>query len=173
MVMLTSYHRTGMDRQLREARLRLLLDEMQRPMVYRLARGVSAPITPDTKKESLIDAVVEAPLSVLRRALAEALADADLRALCRRLGYTNPAAPDLVYRDKGWSTWGEFFGSTNIHPAQMLTAREAMPIVRTLGIRNRTEFMEAKRTGKLPNNVPLTIDRRPDWIGWETFLGTD
>lgn len=83
-----------------------------------------------------------------------------------------PGAPDLIYKDKGWTTWGDFFGTANIHPAQMLTAREAMPIVRALGIRNRTEFMEAKRTGKLPNNVPLTIDRRPDWIGWDSFLGT-
>jgi hypothetical protein len=83
-----------------------------------------------------------------------------------------PASPDQHYDGKGWVSWGEFFGSTNIHPAQMMTTREAMPIVRELGIRNRAEFLDAKRTGKLPHDIPLTIERRPDWIGWETFLGT-
>src|SRR6185503_13079028 len=84
---------SGMDRKLREARMRTLFDEMSRPMLYNLARAVSAPIYAKTRREPMIDALVETSFSVLRRVFAEALADADLRALCRRFGYTDRGSP--------------------------------------------------------------------------------
>ena len=82
-----------------------------------------------------------------------------------------PGAPDQIYRETGWTTWGEFFGNANIHPAQKLSVRDSIPIVRKLGIKSRAEFLRAKRNGKLPPDVPITIERSLDWRGWDAFLG--
>lgn len=85
-----------------------------------------------------------------------------------------PAAPDQVYAGKGWVSWGDFFGSQNVHPARMKRRplREAAAFVRGLGIRNRTEFVRAWRDGRIPKDIPLTIDRMPGWKDWSSFLGT-
>jgi hypothetical protein len=71
-------------------------------------------------------------------------------------------------------SWGEFFGSDNIHPArrERLPVRDAQALVRRLGIRTRTEFMRAWHDGRIPKNIPLTIDRMPGWKGWSSFLGS-
>lgn len=50
--------------------------------------------------------------------------------------------------------------------------REAQAFVRKLGIRNKTEFMRAWRDGRIPKDIPLTIDRMPGWKSWSSFLGS-
>jgi len=100
----------------------------------------------------------------------------DWRAWCRagKRPADIPGAPDVVYQGKGWTSWGDFFGTRNVHPGRMRwkTVREAMPIVRALGIRTRSEFLRAKRAGRIPRGIQTTIERRPDWIDWPHFLGT-
>lgn len=85
-----------------------------------------------------------------------------------------PGAPDRVYKGKGWTSWGEFLGSDNVHAAHMKwkSIAEAQRVVRRLGIRSRAEFFRAKKSGLLPPEIPITIERRPGWKGWPTFLAT-
>jgi hypothetical protein len=85
-----------------------------------------------------------------------------------------PGAPDQIYAGKGWVSWGEFFGTGNVHPARLnrRPIREAQRFVRKLGIRNKTEFMRAWHEGRIPKDIPLTIDRMPGWKSWSSFLGS-
>jgi hypothetical protein len=85
-----------------------------------------------------------------------------------------PGAPDLVYKGKGWTSWGAFLGNGNVHPARRKwkSVAEAQRIVRRLGIRTRSGFKRAKTSGLLPRDIPLTIDRKPGWKSWRAFLGT-
>jgi hypothetical protein len=85
-----------------------------------------------------------------------------------------PGAPEQIYKDKGWTTWGDFLGTGNVHPASIKwkSVSEAQRIVRRLGIRTGAEFLHAKRSGLLPRDIPVTIYLRPGWKGWRSFLGT-
>jgi hypothetical protein len=85
-----------------------------------------------------------------------------------------PGAPDQVYADNGWVSWGEFFGTGSVHPArrERRPMREAQAFVRKLGVRTKTEFMRAWHEGRIPKDIPLTIDRMPGWKSWSSFLGT-
>ena len=84
-----------------------------------------------------------------------------------------PGAPDAIYAGKGWVSWGEFFGTGNIHPGrlQRRPMREAQTLVRKLRLRTKTEFMRAWHEGRIPKDIPLTIDRMPGWKSWSSFLG--
>jgi hypothetical protein len=85
-----------------------------------------------------------------------------------------PASPDQVYRDKGWVSWGDFLGNRKVHPSRKAwrSLPQARAVVRRLGIRNRAEFLKAKRAGRIPDDIPLMIERHPDWTSWRDFLGT-
>lgn len=85
-----------------------------------------------------------------------------------------PGAPDQVYANKGWVSWGEFFGTDNVHPArrERRPMREAQRFVRRLGVRTKAEFMRAWHEGRIPRDIPLTIDRMPGWRSWSSFLGS-
>jgi hypothetical protein len=84
-----------------------------------------------------------------------------------------PSRPDKVYADKGWAGWGDFLGTGNVVPTPLrdhsFTAARA--VVRRLGLRTKDEFLRAKRDGRIPEDIPVTIFRHPDWEGWADFLG--
>ena len=84
-----------------------------------------------------------------------------------------PAAPDAVYRGKGWVGWGDFLGTGNIHHSRI--RRSNFPamraFVRRLGLSTGAEFVRAKRDGRIPKHIPTRIDQHPNWKGWADFLG--
>jgi hypothetical protein len=84
-----------------------------------------------------------------------------------------PSCPDRVYAGKGWVSWGYFFGTENVHPSRRRwrSMTDATAIVRRLGIANKTEFVRAWHEGRIPKDIPLTIDRMPGWKSWDRFLG--
>lgn len=157
-------------------RLRLLFDEMQRPMLYKLARAISAPITPDTKKEPLIDALVETPIGILRRVFAEALADADLRALCRRFGYTDRGSPTKLANRLIDAVEERTARITRWRPFEATRS-----FARSLGLNSQNEwraFSQGKMPdkGQLPDDVPAApwlVYKTKGWTNWGDFLGTD
>jgi hypothetical protein len=84
-----------------------------------------------------------------------------------------PAAPEEVYRGKGWVGWGDFLGTGNLHHSRIRQRSFATMrvFVRRLGLRTGAEFVRAKRDGRIPKDIPTRIDLHPEWKGWADFLG--
>jgi hypothetical protein len=93
-----------------------------------------------------------------------------------------PGNPDQVYRNRGWTSWGEFFKSGYVYSKyrQWLSFSEAREFARGLGLKNPNEW-EAYRVGRIPGKPkkPEKMPSRPDltyadeWVGWFDFLDYD
>ena len=85
-----------------------------------------------------------------------------------------PSSPDRVYRGKGWVSWGEFFGTGTVHPSRLRrpSFAEARAFVRKLRLKNRAAFARAWHDGRIPREIPFTIEKNPSFRDWEDFLGT-
>ena len=94
-----------------------------------------------------------------------------------------PAAPDQVYADKGWTTWGEWLGTGRVAD-QLKVYRpflEARAFVRALQLNGTGEwraFCNCKlpRLGRLPADIPAApwctyADR--GWKGMGDWLGNE
>jgi hypothetical protein len=84
-----------------------------------------------------------------------------------------PAAPDAVFRGRGWVSWRDFLGTDNIAPSRVRRRSFAAmrAFVRRLGLSAASEYRQAKRDGRIPKDIPLMIERHPEWKGWTDFLG--
>ena len=84
-----------------------------------------------------------------------------------------PSNPPRAYREQGWVSWGDFFGTGNIQHSRI--RRRSFPAMRAfvsrLGLPTGAEFVRAKRDGRIPKHIPTRIDQHPDWKGWADFLG--
>lgn len=80
------------------------------------------------------------------------------------------------YKDQGWVSWNDFLGINTIREKGMeyLPFEEARKFVRSLGLRNRTEYREYCRSGKKPFDIPSTpeiIYKNSGWTYYGDFLG--
>jgi len=86
-----------------------------------------------------------------------------------------PSNPDSVYKDEGWSSWGDFLGTKNIGPRlkNFKSFKEARQFVRSLGLRNQHDWSQFCKSGKKPKDVPqspITVYKKEfkdfgDWLG--------
>ena len=71
-----------------------------------------------------------------------------------------PSSPDRTYKNKGWTTWGDFLGNGNVaHTVlskQYLPFKEAREFVRCLGLKSTKEWEEYCKSGNKPENIPST-----------------
>jgi superfamily II DNA or RNA helicase len=82
---------------------------------------------------------------------------------------TIPANPAVVYKDKGWISWGDFLGN------EFLSFEEAREFVRNLNLNNNKEWNKWSKSGKRPENIPGNpnkIYKGKGWMNWGDFLGT-
>jgi superfamily II DNA or RNA helicase len=94
-----------------------------------------------------------------------------------RLPVDIPATPARVYRDKGWTTIGDWLGKGERHSKNrqfrdFVTARE---YVRALRLRNGAEWQILCKSGKLPPDIPAAPERVYKKLGWTSrgdWLGT-
>ena len=80
-----------------------------------------------------------------------------------------PSTPYVIYKDKGWESWQEFFG-TGV-PFVALPYRDSQKLVQKAGIKTATEFYAWKPK---PFGVPSTPDRDykgRGWKNWPEFFG--
>jgi hypothetical protein len=84
-----------------------------------------------------------------------------------------PSVPYRTYRGQGWVGWGDFLDTDYVHHSRIRyrSFAAARAFVRRLGLRTRGEFLRAKRDGRIPQDIPLSIHKHPDWKGWVDFLG--
>jgi Helicase conserved C-terminal domain/Type III restriction enzyme, res subunit len=88
-----------------------------------------------------------------------------------------PATPARVYREKGWTTIGDWLGkgerhSKNRRYRDFVAARD---YVRALRLRNGAEWQAFYKSGKLPSDIPATPERVYEGLGWVSsgdWLGT-
>ena len=65
-----------------------------------------------------------------------------------------PKAPEHAYKNKGWTTWGDFLGTGNVREKDFLPFEEAREFVRSLGLKGQKEWAEYSKSGKKPDDIP-------------------
>jgi hypothetical protein len=92
-----------------------------------------------------------------------------------------PSNPNLVYRDVGWVSWGDWLGTGTIafKNRKLRSFKEARKFVRNLRLRNVDDWHKYCRGELLgKQEIPQDIPRRPDyvykykgWTSWGDWLG--
>ena len=86
-----------------------------------------------------------------------------------------PGSPDSIYKNKGWTNWGDFLGTGNERKIEFLSYEEARAFIRTIGLKSSIDWREYSKT-KRPRNIPGNPDRDyvgKGWISWNDFLGSN
>jgi hypothetical protein len=82
-----------------------------------------------------------------------------------------PNSPSYVYKDHGWTNWGDFLGTGNIGIGQWLPFGELRTYAQTLGIKCGSGWKKYWKTHERPDNIPYHPERLEEWKGWADFLG--
>jgi len=88
-----------------------------------------------------------------------------------------PADPSQVYKDKGWVSMGDWFGTGTIATffREYRSFLEARTFVRSLKLKNGNEWKAFTKSGKLPPDIPAKPDsayKDKGWVGMGDWLGT-
>ena len=92
-----------------------------------------------------------------------------------------PGCPDVAYDGHGWTTWGDFLGTGNIHPTkrEFRSFEAARTFARALAFQNNSEWFDFA-AGRRPNlgDFPADVPKHPEtvyadagWSTWGDFLG--
>ena len=88
-----------------------------------------------------------------------------------------PGHPHLVYKRKGWTSWGDWLGTKRVATQKIvfLPFEEARSIVRKLNLKNLREWQEYASSENRPKNLPSHPDKtyKDDWQGYNNWLGVD
>ena len=81
-----------------------------------------------------------------------------------------PSRPHIVYRDKGWKGWADWFGGNK---NRFLPYKKAKALVGTLGIKRKEEWDILCKKGKKPHRIPTCPEKyykefisSPDFFGY-------
>jgi superfamily II DNA or RNA helicase len=85
-----------------------------------------------------------------------------------------PKGPYKVYK-KSWINWGDFLGTGRIADRDRIYRpfEEARKFARTLKLKNNNEWITFSKSGKLPNDIPRSINQtyKKEFKGMPDFLG--
>jgi len=91
-----------------------------------------------------------------------------------------PTTPNMVYKDEGWLDLGDWLGTGKISNKKMrenyLPFAKARKVARSLNIKNRKQWQELYREGKVPEGLPLKPERvykGEGWVNCGDWLGTN
>ncbi len=89
-----------------------------------------------------------------------------------------PLNADRYYREKGWTSWGNFLGTGYV--ANFLREwrdfNKAKEFAHSLNLNSGDEWKDLGNKNKLPNDLPYNPDqayRNKGWKNWPDFIGTD
>ena len=84
--------------------------------------------------------------------------------------------PSRKYKNKGWTTWGEFLGTDNIYSQnkEFRSFNEAREFAQSLGLKSSTGWEKYCKSGDKPDDIPSSPinNYKKDFKGWGDFLGT-
>ena len=88
-----------------------------------------------------------------------------------------PSQPNDVYKNKGWVNWGDWLGTNNssTHNRKYLSFNEAREFVRGLKLKTGNEWKQYCKSGKKPDNIPISarkVYKSDGWISMGDWLGT-
>ena len=85
-----------------------------------------------------------------------------------------PNWPDSVYKNKGWISWSDFFGSENVRSMNHWSFESSKDFVIRLGLKNQKDWFTYCKSGNKPDNIPTNPERRykKEWKGMGDWLGT-
>jgi hypothetical protein len=68
-----------------------------------------------------------------------------------------PANPNQVYKNKGWTSWGDWTGTNIIatYNKKYKNYSEAKEFARSLGLKTANEWRAFVKSGKLPKDIPV------------------
>jgi len=87
-----------------------------------------------------------------------------------------PSNPDSVYKDKGWTSWGNWLGTGSIGPRlrKHKSFTDARRFVHSLELRNQLDWAQFCKSGKKPDNIPSDPGRhyKSEFKSYGDWLGT-
>lgn len=89
-----------------------------------------------------------------------------------------PSTPQKVYRNKGWTSWGDWLGNGVVafKLRQYRSFKEARSFIRSLKFKNYEEFKKWTQSGEKPEDIsttPYLTYKNKGWVNWSDFLGTE
>jgi hypothetical protein len=89
-----------------------------------------------------------------------------------------PFNPRGVYKNKGWKGTGNWLGTDNVAPKNMLYLpfKDAKKFVQSLGLKGSKDWRRYSKSKKRPKDIPAAPDRtykKEGWITWGDFFGTE
>jgi len=88
-----------------------------------------------------------------------------------------PANPSRVYKNKGWISWGDWMGTGFVasKKRKYRIFQEARRFVRSLKIKNESEWRTYTKSGRKPTDIPADpkqVYKNKGWKGFGDWLGT-
>lgn len=88
-----------------------------------------------------------------------------------------PNVPRIVYKEKGWVSWGEWLGTGRIsnQKREFRAFVDAKKFIHSLKLKNQYQWKEYCKTKLKPNDIPTNPNRTYKDEGWKDFgdwLGT-
>ena len=88
-----------------------------------------------------------------------------------------PANPDSKYKDKGWSSWGDWLRTGYIAPKDKIykSLEEARTFARSLNLHGVKDWENYSKSGAKPDDIPASPPRtykEKGWSSWGDWLGT-
>jgi superfamily II DNA or RNA helicase len=89
-----------------------------------------------------------------------------------------PAAPHLVYRECGWSGWGDWLGTENVttRNRKYRSFEDARKYVHALQLRSYVDWAAFAKSDRRPPDIPSNPNlayKRSGWVGYGDWIGTN
>lgn len=87
-----------------------------------------------------------------------------------------PASPQMIYKDKGWDSWGKFLGTGAVADVKktFLGYEEARSFIHSVDLKSAEEWRTYSKTIR-PSNIPADpkgyYSKTNNWIDWFDWLG--
>jgi hypothetical protein len=88
-----------------------------------------------------------------------------------------PNAINRIYENKGWTGWGDFFGTGKIanYYIKWIDYKKAIQYIHALKLKSASQYRKAYENNKIPKDIPSNPHisyKNNGWISWGEWLGT-
>ena len=80
-----------------------------------------------------------------------------------------PSAPDRIYKNNGWQSWGDFLGTDNIGKGDWLPFMQARKFVHKLKLEGKDQWVDYCKSGLKPKDIPSVPARAYKDHGWKGY----